>query len=125
MSESNHEETVENVAASIEDLLRMGIIKFDDSNVVGHEKVILTAKFSFILSKMIADPNVENDKQQALLKALYYAFLIYLDDELKLPRRLTMALANDIEKFQDASQLSKFVRRYVMVLYNILREARL
>lgn len=123
MSEPDHEETVENVAASIEDLLRMGIIKFDDSKVVRHEKVILTSKFSFILSKMMADPNPMNDDQQAQLRALYYAFLIYLDDELKLPRKLTMAIANDIEKFQDASELSKYVRRYVMVLYNILREA--
>ena len=123
MSEPDHEETVENVAASIEDLLRMGIIKFDDSKAVRHEKVILTAKFSFILSKMMADPNLMNDDQQAQLRALYYAFLIYLDDELKLPRKLTMAIANDIEKFQDASELSKYVRRYVMVLYNILREA--
>jgi hypothetical protein len=123
MSESDHEETVENVAESIEDLLRMEIIKFDDSNFIGHEKVILTVKFSFILSKMIADPNFVKDDQQSLLKALYYSLLIYLDDELKLPRRLTMALANDIEKFQDASQLSKIVKRYVMVLYNIVREA--
>ena len=123
MSEPDREETVENVAASIEDLLRMGIIKFDDSKVVRHEKVILTSKFSFILSKMMADPNLMSDDQQAQLRALYYAFLIYLDDELKLPRKLTMAIANDIEKFQDASELSKYVRRYVMVLYNILREA--
>lgn len=123
MSGSDHEETVESVAESIEDLLRMEIIKFDDSNFMGHEKVILTVKFSFILSKMIADPNFVKDDQQSLLKALYYSLLIYLDDELKLPRRLTMALANDIEKFQDASQLSKIVKRYVMVLYNIVREA--
>ena len=123
MSESDHEETVESVAESIEDLLRMEIIKFDDSNFTEHEKVILTVKFSFILSKMIADPNFVKDDQQSLLKALYYSLLIYLDDELKLPRRLTMALANDIEKFQDASQLSKIVKRYVMVLYNIVREA--
>jgi hypothetical protein len=101
----------------------MDIIKFDDSNFIRHEKVILTVKFSFILSKMIADPNFVKDDQQSLLKALYYSLLIYLDDELKLPRRLTMALANDIEKFQDASQLSKIVKRYVMVLYNIVREA--
>jgi hypothetical protein len=101
----------------------MGIIKFDDSSVVGHEKVILSAKFSFILSKMMADPKVIKDDQQTLLKAVYYSFLIYLDDELKLPRSLTMALANDIEKFQDESQLSKFVRRYVMVLYDILRDS--
>jgi hypothetical protein len=123
MSESDHEETVESVAESIEDLLRVEIIKFDDSNFIGHEKVILTVKFSFILSKMIADPNFVKDDQQSLLKALYYSLLIYLDDELKLPRRLTMALANDIEKFQDDSQLSKIVKRYVMVLYNIVREA--
>jgi hypothetical protein len=123
MSEPDPEETVESVAERIEDLLRMGIIKFDDSSVVGHEKVILSAKFSFILSKMMADPKVIKDDQQTLLKAVYYSFLIYLDDELKLPRSLTMALANDIEKFQDESQLSKFVRRYVMVLYDILRDS--
>jgi hypothetical protein len=123
MSESDHEETVENVAESIEDLLRMEIIKFDDSNFTEHEKVILTVKFSFILSKMMADPNFVKDDQQSLLKALYYSLLIYLDDELKLPRRITMALANDIEKFQDASQLSKLVKRYVRVLYNIMQEA--
>lgn len=122
MSESNHEETLENVATAIEDLLRMGIIKFDDSTVVGREKVILTAKFSFILSKLMTDPNATKEDQQAIFKALYFAFLIYLDEELKLPRRLAIALGNDIEKFQDASELSKSIRRYVMVLNNILRE---
>jgi hypothetical protein len=123
MSEPDQEETIENVAASIEDLLRMGIIRFDDSNGGRHEKVILTAKFSFILSKMMEDPNLMSDDQQAQIRALYYAFLIYLDEELKLSRKLTIAIANDIEKFQDASAMSKCVRRYVMVLYNILREA--
>ena len=123
MSEPDQEETIENVAANIEDLLRMGIIRFDDSNGVRHEKVILTAKFSFILSKMMEDPNLMSDDQQAQIRALYYAFLIYLDEELKLSRKLTIAMANDIEKFQDASAMSRDVRRYVMVLYNILREA--
>jgi hypothetical protein len=123
MSEPDQEETIENVAASIEDLLRMGIIRFDDSNGGRHEKVILTAKFSFILSKMMEDPNLMSDDQQAQIRALYYAFLIYLDEELKLSRKLTIAIANDIEKFQDASAMSKCVRTYVMVLYNILREA--
>jgi hypothetical protein len=123
MSEPDQEETIENVAASIEDLLRMGIIRFDDSIGVRPEKVILTAKFSFILSKMMEDPNLMSDDQQAQIRALYYAFLIYLDDELKLSRKLTIAIANDIEKFQDASAMSKYIRRYVMVLYNILREA--
>jgi hypothetical protein len=123
MSESNHGETVENVAESIEDLLRMEIIKLDESSAVGHEKVILAVKFSFILSKLMSEPSFIKDDQQSLLKALYYSFLIYLDEELKFPRRLAMALANDIEIFQDASQLSKIVKRYVMVLYNIMQEA--
>ncbi len=122
MSEPDHEETVENLAGSIEDLLRMGIIKFDDSSVIDHERVILTTQFSFILSKLMEDPNVMTENQEALLKALYFAFLIYLDDELKIPRRLTLALGNDIEKFQDASELSKSVRRYVLVLFNIMRK---
>jgi hypothetical protein len=71
----------------------------------------------------MAGSNNMKDYQEFLPKALYYAFLIYLDDELKLPRRLTVALGNDIEKFQDASEAAKFVKGYVMVLHNILREA--
>lgn len=121
MSRSDHEATIEDVAASIEDLLKMGIIKFDDSNAVGNEKVILTANFSFILSKMITDLSVTKDDEESYLKALYYAFHIYLDEALNVPQRLTMALANDIEKFQEASESSKIVRRYVTVLYNILQ----
>lgn len=122
MSTSDHDATVEDVAASIEDLLRMGIIKFDDSSTMGNEKVILTANFSFILSKMMADLKVMKDDQESHLKALYYAFHVYLNEELNLPRKLTMALANDIEKFQDASESSKIVKRYVTVLYNILQK---
>ncbi|HZD35003.1 MAG TPA: hypothetical protein VE130_07340 [Nitrososphaeraceae archaeon] len=121
MSRSDHEAEIEDVAASIEDLLKMGIIKFDDSSAVGNEKVILSANFSFILSKMITDLSVTKDDGESHLKALYYAFHIYLDEELNVPQRLTMALANDIEKFQDSSESSKIVRRYVTVLYNILQ----
>jgi hypothetical protein len=121
MSGSDHEATVEDVAASIEDLLKMGIIKFEDSSTIGNEKVILTANFSFILSKMTTDLSVMKNDEDSYLKALYYAFHIYLDEELNVPQRLTIALANDIEKFQDASESSKIVRRYVTVLYNILQ----
>ena len=123
MSASDHKEPVDDVVASVEDLLRMGIIKFDDSSAVGQEKAIISAKFSFILSKMMADLNVIKDDRSSTLKAIYYAFHIYLDEELNLSRRLTMALANDIEKFQETSELSKLVRRYVMVLYNMMQES--
>jgi hypothetical protein len=126
MSGSDHEE-VDNLASTIEDLLKMGIIRFDDScaddsSAADHERVILTTQFSFVLSKLMEDMNVRKDDQEALLKAIYFSFVIYLNEYLNLPKKLTMALGNDVEKFQDDSEMSRSIRNYVLVLYNIFQK---
>jgi hypothetical protein len=62
------------------------------------------------------------DDQEAVLRAIYLSFLIYLNEYLKLPKRLTMALGNDVEKFQDDSELSRSIKNYVLVLYDIFQK---
>ena len=109
---------MENVAESIEDLLRMGIIKFDDPSVVGQEKL---SNCQILVHSLKDDGRSECHKGRSSPFSRPSATISHLPGQkTKLPRRLTMALANDIEEFQDSSQLSEFVRRYVMVLYNIL-----
>jgi hypothetical protein len=122
MSGSDHDAIVDNFATTIEELLKMGTIRFDESTGDGREKVILTTQYAYILSKLMVDMDVMKDDQEAVLRAIYLSFLIYLNEYLKLPKRLTMALGNDVEKFQDDSELSRSIKNYVLVLYDIFQK---
>jgi hypothetical protein len=122
MSGSDHEAIVDNFATTIEELLKMGTIRFDESTGDGREKVILTTQYAYVLSKLMVDMDVMKDDQEAVLRAIYLSFLIYLNEYLKLPKRLTMALGNDVEKFQDDSELSRSIKNYVLVLYDIFQK---
>ena len=57
------------------------------------------------------------------MKLLYYSLLIYLNEHLKLPKSLTMALGNDIEKYHDDMQSMKLISNYVSILQNIFERA--
>jgi hypothetical protein len=122
MSGSDPEAIVDNFAAAIEELLKMGIIKFDESTGGVPERVILTTQYAYVLSKLMIDMDVMKDDQEAVLRAIYFSFLIYLNEYLNLPKRLTMALGNDVEKFQDDSELSRSIKNYVLVLHDIFRK---
>lgn len=122
MSGSDDEATVDNFAATIEELLKMGLIRFDESTDAEREKVVLTTQYAYVLSKLMVDMDVMKDDQEGVLRAIYYSFLIYLNEYLNLPKRLTMALGNDAEKFQDDSELSRSIKNYVLVLYDIFQK---
>lgn len=122
MSRSENDGSVEDLASTIEDLLKMGIIRINDTGLGKSERAILTTPFSLILSKFMVDQNITKDDRESLLKAIYLAFLIYLGENLKIPKSMTVALANDIEKFQERSELSIAIRNYVLVLYNIIQK---
>jgi hypothetical protein len=55
---------------------------------------------------------------------LYYSLLIYMNEYLKLPKSLTMAFGNDLEKHREGMQCSELVSNYVTVLQNIFLEQR-
>lgn len=122
MSRSENDGSVEDLASTIEDLLKMGIIRINDTGLGKSERAILTTPFSLILSKFMVDQNITKDDRESLLKAIYLAFLIYLGEHLKIPKSMTVALANDIEKFQERSELSIAIGNYILVLYNIIQK---
>jgi hypothetical protein len=121
--EQKHE--IEKMASAIEDLLYMKAIKFEDSSQSG-ERAILSTQFSIIVSKLMADAKSspqENDNNE-IMKLVYYSLLIYMNEYLKLPKSLTMAFGNDLEKHREAMQCSELVSNYVTVLQNIFLEQR-
>ena len=120
---SDEQQNVQRIASAIEDLLYMGAIKFDDSDQES-EKAILSNQFSIILSNVMTNMNLKEDDDNEIMKLMYYSLLIYMNEHLKLPRSLTMAFGNDLEKRREEMQCSELISNYVGVLRSIFLKQR-
>jgi hypothetical protein len=123
-SEEEQKHDIEKMVSAIEDLLYMKAIKFEDVPQSG-ERAILSTQFSIIVSKIMTgkNPPKENDNKE-IMKIMYYSLLIYMNEYLKLPKSLTMAFGNDLEKYQDGMQCNELISNYVTVLQKIFLEQR-
>jgi hypothetical protein len=107
------------MASAIEDLLYMGAIKFGDADQES-EKAILSNQFSIIVSNVMSNmKNFKEDDDNEVMKLMYYSLLIYLNEHLKLPKSLTMAFGNDLEKRREEMQSGELISNYVAVLHSI------
>lgn len=122
MSNEEQEHNLERMASAIEDLIYMGVIKFGN-NLDKEESAIFSPQFSIIISNIKADMKKSSNTVDDNMKLLYYSLLIYLNEHLKLPKSLTMALGNDIEKYHEQMQSMKLISNYVSILQNIFERA--
>jgi hypothetical protein len=120
---SEQKQDIEKMASAIEDLLYMKAIQFENTPH-GSEKAILSTHFSIIVSNIMSDMNLKENDNNEIMKLMYYSLLIYMSEYLKLPKSLTMAFGNDLEKHRDRMQCSELVLNYVTVLRNIFLEQR-
>ncbi len=123
MSSEGQKHNIERMASAIEDLLFMEAIKFLDEPQHS-EKAILSTPFSIIVSNLIADKNFKENDDNEIMKFMYYSLLIYMNEYLKMPKSLTMAFGNDIEKYREEMQCGELISNYVTVLQNIFLEQR-
>jgi hypothetical protein len=118
-SEEEQQQNIERMASAIEDLLYMGAIKFGDADQ-DSEKAILSNQFSIIVSNVMSNmKNFKEDDDNEVMKLMYYSLLIYLNEHLKLPKSLTMAFGNDLEKRREEMQSGELISNYVAVLHSI------
>jgi hypothetical protein len=97
----------------------MGAIKFGDADQES-EKAILSNQFSIIVSNVMSNmKNFKEDDDNEVMKLMYYSLLIYLNEHLKLPKSLTMAFGNDLEKRREEMQSGELISNYVAVLHSI------
>jgi hypothetical protein len=120
---SEQKQDIEKMASAIEDLLYMKAIRFENTPH-GNEKAILSTHFSIIVSNIMSDMNPKENDNNEIMKLMYYSLLIYMSEYLKLPKSLTMAFGNDLEKHRDEMQCGELVSNYVTVLQNIFLEQR-
>lgn len=123
-SEEEQQQNIERMASAIEDLLYMGAIKFGDADQ-DSEKAILSNQFSIIVSNVMSNmKNFKEDDDNEVMKLMYYSLLIYLNEHLKLPKSLTMAFGNDLEKRREEMQSGELISNYVAVLHSIYSKQR-
>jgi hypothetical protein len=118
---SEDHQRLEQTASAIEDLLYMGAIRLGDSQ----DKAILSPQFSLIASNMMLNMKIPEDgSSEETMKLMYFSLLIYMNEHLKVPRRLMMALGNDLEKNRDSMESGEIVTTYVAVLSEIWSQNR-
>jgi hypothetical protein len=123
MSSEEQQQNIERMASAIEDLLYMGAITFGDADLES-EKAILSNQFSIIVSNVMSNMNFKEDDENEVMKLMYYSLLIYLNEHLKLPKSLTMAFGNDLEKRREEMQSGELISNYVAVLHSIFSKQR-
>ena len=101
----------------------MEAIKFGDADQES-EKAILSNQFSIIVSNVMSNMNFKEDDDNEVMKLMYYSLLIYLNEHLKLPKSLTMAFGNDLEKRREEMQSGELISNYVAVLHSIFSKQR-
>lgn len=119
MSEDN--QRLEQTASAIEDLLYMGAIRLGDLQ----DKALLSSQFSLIASNVMANMKIpEKGTSDDIMKLMYFSLLIYMNEHLKVPKHLMMALGNDLEKNRESMESGQIVTTYVAVLSEIWSQNR-
>lgn len=117
--EGDKDTNTQKMASAIEDLLYMEAIKFTDVHDRESNKAVLSSSFAIIVSNVITSMNLKEDNNDDMMKLMYLSLLIYMNEHLKLPKSLTMAFGNDLEKHRDDMQCGELISNYVTVLHNI------
>ena len=117
--EGNKDTNTQKMASAIEDLLYIKAIKFTDVHDRESNKAVLSSSFAIIVSNVINSMNLKEDNNEDMMKLMYLSLLIYMNEHLKLPKSLTMAFGNDLEKHRDEMECGELISNYVTVLHNI------
>jgi hypothetical protein len=117
---SEDHQRVEQTASAIEDLMYMEAIRLGDSQ----DRAVLSPQFSLIVSNVMSSMKIKDDTGDDVMKLMYYSLLIYMNEHLKMPRSLMMAIGNDLEKNRDSMETGGIVTTYVAVLAQIWAQNR-
>jgi hypothetical protein len=123
-SEGEIKTNIQKMASAVEDLLYMEAIKLNDDKEQQSNKAVLSSQFALIVSNVISSMNLKVDNNEELMQLMYFSLLIYMNEHLKLPKSLTMAFGNDVEKHRDEMESGELISNYVTVLHNIFSSAK-
>lgn len=118
---SEDPQRLEQTASAIEDMLYMGTIRLGDKQ----DKALLSPQFSLVASNVMASMKINVDGgNEEVMKLMYYSLLIYMNEYLKVPKSLMMALGNDLEKNRNSMETGGLITTYVAVLTEVWSQNR-
>jgi hypothetical protein len=123
--ENKDQEAIDKIASAIEDMLQMGVLRLIKSNNENIDKAVFSASFSGIVSNLMADRVVSPEPEPEVITTLmYHSLLIFMNENLRIPKPLAIALGNDIEKYGEELEISKLIFNYAAILQKLFFESK-
>jgi hypothetical protein len=123
--ENKDQEAIDKIASAIEDMLQMGVLRLIKSNNENIDKAVFSASFSGIVSNLSADRVVSPEPEPKVITTLmYHSLLIFMNENLRVPKPLAIALGNDIEKYGEELEISKLIFNYAAILQKLFFESK-
>ena len=123
--ENKDQEAIDKIASAIEDMLQMGVLRLIKSNNENIDKAVFSASFSGIVSNLMADRVVSSQPEPKVITTLmYHSLLIFMNEKLRVPKPLAIALGNDIEKYGEELEISKLIFNYAAILQKLFFESK-
>lgn len=81
------------------------------------ESAVLSPQFSLIVSNVMSDMKIgADDDNEQVMKLMYFSLLIYMSENLKMPKSFMIALGNDLEQNRESMESGELVTRYASIL---------
>ena len=123
--EKKDQEAIDKIASAIEDMLQMGVLRLIKSNNENIDKAVFSASFSGIVSNLMAGRVVSPEPEPKVITTLmYHSLLIFMNENLRVPRPLAIALGNDIEKYGEELEISNLIFNYATILQKLFIESK-
>jgi hypothetical protein len=123
--ENKDQEAIDKIASAIEDMVQMGVLRIVKSNNEDIDKAVFSASFSGIVSNLMADRVVSSEPEPKVITTLmYHSLLIFMNEKLRVPKPLAIALGNDIEKYGEELEISKLIFNYAAILQKLFIEGK-
>jgi hypothetical protein len=123
--ENKDQEAIDKIASAIEDMVQMGVLRIVESNNEDIDKAVFSASFSGIVSNLMADRVVSSEPEPKVITTLmYHSLLIFMNEKLRVPKPMAIALGNDIEKYGEELEISKLIFNYAAILQKLFIEGK-
>ncbi|MDW0314035.1 MAG: hypothetical protein QN716_01550 [Nitrososphaeraceae archaeon] len=123
--ENKDQEAIDKIASAIEDMVQMGVLRIVETNNEDIDKAVFSASFSGIVSNLMADRVVSSEPEPKVITTLmYHSLLIFMNEKLRVPKPLAIALGNDIEKYGEELEISKLIFNYAAILQKLFIEGK-
>ncbi|MDW0281874.1 MAG: hypothetical protein QN720_05180 [Nitrososphaeraceae archaeon] len=123
--ENKDQEAIDKIASAIEDMVQMGVLRIVESNNEDIDKAVFSANFSGIVSNLMADRVVSSEPEPKVITTLmYHSLLIFMNEKLRVPKPMAIALGNDIEKYGEELEISKLIFNYAAILQKLFIEGK-